>query len=67
MTPNPIGLLDGQGGELIFEIIQNQGGVKAFPKDENLPILQELERLADGGYLEALQETPDAIIYRIVA
>lgn len=67
MTPNPIGLLDGQGGELLYEIIQNQGGVKAFPKDQNLPALQELERLADDGYLEALQETSDAIIYRIVS
>lgn len=67
MTPNPIGLLDGQGGELLFEIIQNQGGVKAFPKDKNLSALQELERMADNGYLEALQETPEAIIYRIVA
>ncbi len=66
MTPNPIGLLDGQGGALLFEIIQNQGGVKAFSKNENLSLLQELERLADNGFLEALQETPEKITYKII-
>lgn len=67
MTPNPIGLLNGQGGEILFEIIQNQGGVKDFPKKGNLPVLLVLERLADDGYLEALQETPETITYRIVS
>jgi len=66
MTPNPIGILNGQGGEILIEIIQNQGGVKAFPKDGNRPLLEALERLADDGYLEALGETSDTITYTII-
>ena len=66
MAPNPIGILNGQGGEILIEIIQNQGGVKVFPKDGNRPLLETLERLADDGYLEALGETSDTITYTIV-
>ena len=66
MTPNPIGILNGQGGELLIEIIQNQGGIKAFPKDGNQPLLEALERLADDGYLEMLRETPDTVTYSII-
>ena len=66
MTPNPIGILNGQGGEILIEIIQNQGGVKAFPKDGNKPLLEALERLADDGYLEMLRETPDTVTYSII-
>ena len=66
MTPNPIGILNGQGGELLIEIIRDQGGVKAFPKDGNRPLLETLERLADDGYLEMLRETPDTIIYTTI-
>ncbi len=65
MTPNPIGILNGQGGEILIEIIQNHGGVKAFPKDSNQSLLETLERLAEDGYLEMLKETPDTIIYTI--
>lgn len=66
MTPNPIGILNGQGGEILIEIIQDQGGVKAFPKNGNKSLLETLERLADDGYLEMLRETPDTVIYTIV-
>ena len=66
MTPDPIGILNGQGGELLIEIIQDQGGVKAFPKDGNKTLLESLERLAEDGYLEMLRETPDTLIYTIV-
>ncbi len=65
MTPNPIGILNGQGGEILIEIILNQGGVKAFPKNGNRPLLEMLERLADDGYLEALGETPTEVTYKI--
>ncbi len=65
MTPNPIGILNGQGGEILIEIIQDQGGVKAFPKDGNKSMLETLERLAEDGYLEMLRETPDTIIYTL--
>ncbi len=66
MTPNPIGILNGQGGEILIEIIQNQRGVKAFPKDGNRTLLETLERLADDGYLEALGKTQDMITYTII-
>ena len=65
MTPNPIGILNGQGGEILIEIIQNHGGVKSFPKDGNQSLLETLERLAEDGYLEMLKETTDTIIYTI--
>ena len=65
MSPNPIGILNGQGGEILIEIIQNQGGVKAFPKAGNRALLETLERLADDGYLEALGETPTEVTYKI--
>jgi len=32
MTPNPIGILNGQGGEILIEIIQEHGGIQAFPR-----------------------------------
>ncbi len=66
MRLSPIGLLNGQGGELLIEIIQRQGGIKAFPK-RDLPTVAALERLADDGYLETLQETPETITYQITA
>lgn len=66
MTPNPIGILNGQGGEIIIEIIRDHGGVQAFPKDGNAPLLATLEQLADDGFLEALRETPDMIIYTLI-
>lgn len=66
MTPNPIGILNGQGGEILIEIIQDHGGVQVFPKSSSRPLLETLERLADDGYLEALGETPDTITYTLV-
>ena len=67
MTHEPIGILNGQGGEIIWEMIQRQGGVFAFPKNGNFSMLVALERLADDGYLESLTETADTITYRIVS
>ena len=67
MTPDPIGILNGQGGEILIEMIQNHGGIKDFPKGENLPLLASLERLADDGYIESLKETPETITYTIIA
>ncbi len=67
MTPEPIGILNGQGGELLFELIQRRGGVIDFPKNGNFPMLAALERLADDGYLESLTETPETITYRIIS
>ncbi len=66
MTPNPIGILNGQGGDILIELIQNHGGVKAFPKNGNKPLLETLERLADDGFLEMLRETTDTIIYTLI-
>jgi hypothetical protein len=67
MTPEPIGILNGQGGELLWEIIQRQGGSIDFPKNSNFSMLMALERLADDGFLESLAETADTITYRIVS
>lgn len=66
MTPNPIGILNGQGGEILIEIIKDHGGVQVFPKNSSRPLLETLERLADDGYLEALVETPDTITYTLI-
>ena len=66
MAHSPIGILNGQGGEILIEMIQNQGGSKAFPKDKNFPALTALEQLADDGYLETLRETPTEVTYKIL-
>lgn len=66
MTPNPIGILNGQGGEILIEIIKDHGGVQVFSKNSSRPLLETLERLADDGYLEALVETPDTITYTLI-
>ena len=67
MTLEPIGILNGQGGQLLWEMIQRLGGSIDFPKNSNFPMLMGLERLADDGYLESLTETEDMITYRIVS
>lgn len=47
-------------------MIRDHGGIQAFSKDGNAPLLAPLERLADDGYLESLGETPDTITYTLI-
>jgi len=67
MTPDPIGVLNGQGGELVMDLIHAQGGLRAFSRRRDQSLLLMLERLADDGYLEWLRETPDEVTYRIAS
>jgi len=66
MTPNPILLMNGRGGDILIELIQNQGGVRGFPKHQNPALIIALETLADDGFLESVTETPDEVTYRII-
>lgn len=61
--------MNGQGGDLLIDLIRKQGGRKTFRKDinkdTNRALLHGLECLADDGYLEACLETPDEVVYTL--
>ena len=66
IAPNPILLMNGRGGEILMELIRNQGGVRGFPKRQNPALIMALETLADDGFLESITETPEEVTYRII-